>query len=399
MARAATVTAVSLDQLADIYEIHPILFNSLNGEGLMMYGQDTRPVQWQRNWQAHDMLGRSAIANAVYQAERNFIRELTWPITPTMFVNEKCFDVRLWEEPHFLTSISRQESFGSTNAGRCLLALRWGQIIAGGIEVTTTVSSSASLTCSEPNRLSINETWTVTVPTTATNPDEIHVYYAAADRLTSDVASWEIRPLDITISGGNAVIVGKRWQVVDPALQEVVSPEAYQGIEYSDDSNFVTAVEVRRIRLDTTQPHVTFYWRDGTTQTGFIEVEGNYHVVPYVGTYNTTTGVWDKLPFTYSRNEDLRYLTVTYQAGLPLVNGRVEQEVAQLIAQFATGFMSENMGNVIPTETQFNYWREDMARNAQILPYNADEFRNPLGAWRGAMEAWRYIIRQDRRSV
>ena len=396
MARAKTVTAVPLDQVAELYDIHPILFNGCNGEGLFMFGEASRPIQYQYNWQNHDMLSREAVARAIYQAEKNFQRELTWPIRPTTVVDEKCYHVQLWEEPQFLTSLGPTTFAGNPSQNRVPLALQWCQIIAGGIEVTTTLSTGTSLVWSDPDQLWIDATWTVTLATTVTDPSEIHVYYRAADRLTSAITTWEIRPLDITISGGTATIVGKRWQVVLPSLQERINPEAIEGIDYADDANFATAVEIRRIRLDTTQPHVTFYWQDGTTQTGFIEVWGTYSVIPYVGTY--TGGVWVKAPFSFAQNADLRYLTVSYQAGLPLTSGRVDEEVAQLITQFATGFMSDNMGNVIPTETQFNYWREDMARNAQILPYNADEFRNPLGAWRGAMEAWRYIVRQDRRS-
>lgn len=401
MARSKVITQLSLDEVAEAYEIHPILFNGCMGNNLFMFGEASRPVQYQYNWQNHDMLSRTAIAKGILQAEKNFQRELTWFIRPTVVTDEKCYHVQLWEEPQFLSSVSaRETSFaGSNDANRCPIVLQWGQIIAGGVSVTTTLSAGAALVWSDPNSNGTDETWTVTLATTATDPDEIHVYYASADRLTSDVSSWEIRPLDITISGGTATIVGKRWQVVSPAVQEIVNPEAYEGIDYSLDDNFITQVEVRRIRFDTTQPHVTFYWKDGTTQTGFIEVVGNYTVMPYVGSYNTTTGAWDKGGFSFSRNSDLRMLTVTYLSGIPLSGGRVEQEVAQLVAQFATGFMSENMGNVIPTESEFNYWREDMARNAQILPYNADEFRNPLGAWRGAMEAWRYIVRQDRRSL
>lgn len=401
MARAKALTSIPLDQVGEIYEIHPVLFNGCNGEGLMMFGEATRPVQWQFNWQNHDMLSRNAIANAIYKAERSFERELTWPIRPTYIANEKCFNVELWLENQFLVTPSAQESsFAGSNDNRSLMPLRWGQIIAGGIETSITLSTNLAVTYSQPNSLGINETWTATIATTATDPNEIRVFFRSNERLPNapNIGSWEIRPLDITISGGTATIVGKRWQGVLPSLAEQMNPEAYGGIDYSDDANFITAIEVRRIRLDTTLPHVTFYWKDGTTQTGFIEVWGNYHVIAYPGTYNATTGVWDKAALSFSSNDDLRYLTVSYQAGVPLADGRVDQEIAQLVCQFATGLMSASMGNVIPTEEIFNYWREDMARNAQILPYNADEFRNPLGSWRGAMEAWRYIVRQDRRS-
>jgi hypothetical protein len=389
MARSKIHTTIPLDTLADIWDINPILFNGCNGEGLVMYDSTTRPVIWQHNWQKHDQLGRDTIARSLRQAERNFERELGWPIAPTVIVNEEHYHVELWTESGLL----------SGGHVRNELALKWGMIQAGGVEATSTIALARPIDWDDLDNDGIQETWTLSATTTVTDVNEIAVYFSENDRMTSDLETWRIRPVDIEISGGEVTITGKRWQVIRPSQWEQPSPQAYEGIQYDDNSNFVATVDIRRKYFNTTASHVTFYWCDGSTQTGYFDIVGNHYVMPYAGTYDNTEGEWTETGFTFSSNSDLRKLTVSYLAGIPLENGQVEEEVATVVAQFATGFMPKNMGATIPVEAMFNHWREDMARNAQILPYNADEFRNPLGAWRGAMEAWRYIVRQDRRSA
>lgn len=140
------------------------------------------------------------------------------------------------------------------------LRLKWLKIKAFGTRATTLIQAGAVVTYSKSDpALTVNDlaTISVTLPAGVTNADEVQVFFRVADGapFTAD-ARWQIVPLDVSISGGNATITGHRSLFVQPSIwktpfigiNQVTRNEAVT----SDASDFVTLVDVYRVYPDAT---------------------------------------------------------------------------------------------------------------------------------------------------
>jgi hypothetical protein len=131
--------------------------------------------------------------------------------------------------------------------------LKWGHIQTIGVETETAIQSNVALTLSALG--SPIDPVVITVGTTVTEPGEIEVRHVAAkggsviEPLTTKIATRHgtILQPSISISGGVATIRIPRCHLVDPTLEQ---PET--GFDYTQDSNFVTSVNVYRVYVDTT---------------------------------------------------------------------------------------------------------------------------------------------------
>jgi hypothetical protein len=393
MANAQTPTAVSLDQFAQLMDVHPIIFNGLQGdEGVIMGDQTTRPLHYQYSWQFHESLGREAIAHALSQAETAIELELGAYLRPTWISSEK-----VWRKNYALY-VPQTPGYMDTEAlERAVLYPRRGQVLAGGIEARAVLSASAALTYADLDGDDVEESWSLTVSgvTTVTDTREVEVYFVADDRMgdTSYDERWRIRPVQITLDGTTLTIKGKRWQVATPALYEKPDMGLDDGINYNDADNFVTHLAVIRHYTDATTPYVNFYWLDGTAASeGYFVQQGANSVIPYIGEYSN--GAWVKTEDFPTTADQFHYLTMQYQSGLQVdANGNVPRPLALAIVHFALGFLPDEAAQVVPSEKVWNYFRREPSegKGGTMLGYTPEEFKNPFGTWRGAMEAWRYI--------
>lgn len=392
MAVSEITAAVSLDQWAAIMGVHPAYFNGVGHTDMMQYGQQSRPLIYQIDWQAHDNLGRSGIAYGIKEAEDAMVRELGWNLRPE-FKTVTLHQPRLWEKggPSVLGEGWR----------RTPTTLPDGHLIQGGVEKRTVMMANATVVPLNEFGDAFNTRWQIALTgvTGITDPAEIEIYFSSADRFTETSATpserWRIRPVEIELDTADETLTvyGDYWQLVKPRLQYKVNPGVEDGHDAGDAANFVTTVDVIQRYVDNSQAHVSLTWDDNTVQTGYMEVVSKYRALLYAGTYSGST--WSES--SLHRVGNPRKAVVSYLAGEPTdTNGNVHQELATVIARFSVGFMAKDLGNQTPVERQFTHWREDMARTDRPLPYYASEFKNPFGTWRGAMEAWRYVTRQNR---
>jgi len=387
MARASIATAVSLDQWAALWGIHPALFNGVMGSGLIKGDRTSRPVLYQHDWQNHDALGRESIAAAIQEAESRIAAELGWKAQPTA-ESDTLYRVTLVES---------SEAFIEQRITELLTPLHWGHVQNGGVITETLVEANVPVTYGEADDSNNRRSWSATLSTTLTDTSELAVYFSDNDRLTDRDETWRIRPVRLSISGGILTITGQRWQMVKPELWETLNPGLVEGLSPVNDDNFVFSVDVYRRRVVNTSSHVTFYWTDGTTQTGFLDVYGKWHVKLQPGTYADSE--WTASALTYTDPAKLRKVTVNYVAGQPTdAFGNVSTELARHIDRFSVGFLPKDMGSVVPAEMNYKYWREVLTADGNLRFYDYDPtlLENPLGKWRGAVEAWQYITRQNR---
>jgi hypothetical protein len=189
-------------------------------------------------WQSKDAVGRSEIVEAIDDARDKMFNHLNYRVGPE-------YVTKNFQYPRPVDG--RMEfSYAADARGRWLsVNVREGYIQAIGTEAREDLGNQA-VTYSDQYGGGLNDTFTVTATVTAgTDPDQIAIYFAAADRLDSEALSekWRIEPVKVTISGTTATIRGRAWLLVRPVL--------YQGwsatqIDPTVSGNFVTTVDVRR---------------------------------------------------------------------------------------------------------------------------------------------------------
>lgn len=160
------------------------------------------------------------------------------------------------EEEHVLTSSYVPEYYGFANSRGMPKSVltRWGKVLELGVKALSLIEADAAIVYSDSDGDGYDETATVSVITTVTDEEEIAVFYP------DETESWEIRPVEISLSGGTATITFRRELAVLPDLIErMPSPsDPHLVIDGDDDANFLTTVDVYRRYTDTSQ-QVVFY--------------------------------------------------------------------------------------------------------------------------------------------
>lgn len=213
----------------------------------------------------------------------------------------------------------------------------WKKLIAVGSRATTVIQAAAPIVYSKVATTSVDDTATITVATTVTDPEQIQVFFQVADGAAGAADErWRIMPVSVTISGGNAVIVGHRALFVKPSIwkkpmtgvSEITRNEALT----TNAGDFVTAVDVYRVFPDPTNA-VTLItdpilynssgFTQGLTQAGVAFIEDGLH-----GLYRVRLdGVcWRYYP---------EYIQFNYLAGQALSYGDMDSELAEALVHLA----------------------------------------------------------------
>ena len=201
-------TAVLLPEYPQILGISECSFYGVNNTGDVTH--ECRNI-WIKS-------ERDIIARYLAEAQAEIEAVTGYPLAPTWFT----------DEPHVY---------------RCPLLTKWGRVIAGGIRATHNLWIDAPVDHGGPLPAPFVDPATVTLATTVTDPDEIHVYYPASLGVEGPV---EIYPSDIDIAGGVATISIPRCRLVLPSLAD---NDRY-GIDYDTISNFLDVVDVIRVYND-----------------------------------------------------------------------------------------------------------------------------------------------------
>lgn len=397
MARADTRTLLPLDRFANLCQIHPLLFNQVTTDFMAVQAQQSQSnsacfspfLQWA--WQNADRVGREEIAQAIQTAEEHLARYLRFPVAPTWIRAERHV-FPLPANPSLPTAVFTPRYDWMT------LQLDQGYIISGGVEAFSVVSAGAAIVYSDTDLDGYKETATITVATSLTDPAEIALFYPSVNADTA----WEIRPITVTISGGNATIVCRREQLVLAAKLTSLTPQSIDGLV---DSNFLTTVDVYRRYNDPSQ-QVEFLWYNEpcqesagvyVTQTGILQVrDSRLGLVAVQPATWDGTSAWDAVPFAECRPPDA--LRFWYHAGYP--SGTLtylDPMWERAVTYYALALLDRPLCGCKGIEAQLQRWREDLAMRrtgraesaSYALPSGA--LQNPFGTYRGALYAWERV--------
>lgn len=211
MARSDIKTWLPLDKFAAIIGLSPFGFNQLHSNTFQQ-NNVCGETFFQYSWQHSDRIGRDEIAMAIQAAEREIAAEAGFNLMPDWVVEERL----QYPQPFVpgVYNLSGLNPRGMLNS----VELRRGHVISGGVKQKVVIQYAVAVVRSDLDGDGFNETCTVTAATTATVADEIRIYYPGHN----GEDGWEIRPIKVVISGGNATITFKVWQIpIETAFEDL----------------------------------------------------------------------------------------------------------------------------------------------------------------------------------
>jgi hypothetical protein len=369
------------------------------------------------SWQGSDAAGRDDIRRAIERAEQNLFSYLQYRVAPQYVETEPL----VWPRFNDASQI-RYADIDATGRRVAMMAPEF-YIQAMGIEQLTLVGQATvgggTLVYSDVFGTGFADTFTITLPTTVTDPDEIAVYFASADRFDSTATQdrWRIEPLDITISGGNVTITGRRWLVVKPLLYQKPNLTA---IDPTNAANFATALDVYQRTTNgngnsvtTAQATLVFESSDcggwgagfcagvtGSTDPGTVgEVIARAGIrnkvlgliTPAAAVYNSSTGLWSTAGCGSCYAEPDR-VKLRYLAGYPLENGRMAPIWQETVTMLAAAELKRRICACRETNERLHDLQLDMAlQSTQTERYQRSQkdLDNPFGTRLGHIQAWK----------
>jgi hypothetical protein len=314
-----------------------------------------------------------------------------------------------------------------SHGGWIPVTLNEGLVRACGIEAFTELDASAALVFSDEDGDGLNDTFTTTVATTVTDPDQIAIYFKSADRLDTDSelsARWRIEPINVTFAAGTATIKGKRWLVVKPVLYE---RKGNYPIDPTVAANFITDVVIYRRYTDmtgqvsTTNSQSALIWEShpcswGCTTpanstdpssegwvAGRSGIRDSYNgiVIPAEAVYDATTGTWAHTSSCINVCSEPDKVLIRYLAGLDLDSkGWMQRTMRTIVSRLAAAEMTRRICACDAANREWSNWQFDISRLNSPETYQAslNVLDNPLGTRRGHIYAWQQI-KQLARSV
>lgn len=401
MSYAKTLTTIPIQRVADVLQIDPWHFNSVY--------TDQHPVTnacddvwYQHNWQSAGKISREDMAMALRQAEDLVTERLGWFFLPKWITEETKL------QPHYRTELY---NFANSRGERKSVITKWGKVYEVGARANTLIEADAAVSFEDDDGDTFDEIMQVVVATTVTDPEEIRVYYP--EKEGKDV--YEIRPIDVSISGGIATIKFPKYLGVLETLLEYQQHPAEGTIAVSgdDNTNFLQTVDVYRVYTDTSTQMV-FHNEDGCycdsgicefcDETGCLLIrDKELGIIAYRrATWDEDTEEFVTAYHTYAPHK----ATIYYRAGLTnseldMPTRQVDPAWERMVIFFALSFLDTEMCGCSNTKRIVDYQLEDLALSNSERSYSVswDALDNPFGTTRAAMALWKRVYAENARMV
>jgi hypothetical protein len=356
----------------------------------------------QYGWQNADAAGRADILEAIQAAEHTLIDHLGFAPAPRWEADELPFPQYNDRRGQFLSAVDAMGQWMPFKLAR-------GEVLELGAMARSLVGN-ASVTLSDEDGDGLKEAFTLSIATTVTDPDELAVYFAAADRFDgSDVSErWRVQPVRVTISAGTATIKGRTWTIVKPVRYEGVSASP---LDPADEANFASSLAVYRLYSNPTDQGA-FVWE--TQPGGCVDCTGSAgdpsatttatarYVIRHSelgivagesAAYDTVSQAWcaQGWPVGYAPAR----VRVNYLAGRPRIDGRMATAMKTVVARMAAAELSRRICACDVANRELYRWQFDRARaaGANDEQYSIDprDLGNPFGTREGHIWAWKQV--------
>lgn len=301
MARSDIYTWLPIDEWGRIMG-----YNLWEMNGFSQWSSDQRSCgsTWYQSPNETDRVSRDEVAQAIKTAETlicDYVNYYLLPTWDTIEVNPPRF-----RTPGYKSNVNVRNYPKSVQMPK-------GHVYALGTKGSTAISTGVAITRVDLDGDSFNETARITVDLTGVDSNEVRVYYPGEN----GADAWEIRPIKIS---GNTI----EWPIYLIPARALVNPLAPVPINPSDDSNYLTTVDVYRVYNDTSDRVTLVYFEDpACTPTC------NYNVSSNCG---------------YVQNQELGYV---------VYNPSLYTEPDQLWINYYSGYRANRTRSLVELD---NYW-------------------------------------------
>lgn len=390
--RSQPRTLLSIERFAQLVSYSPMLMHQVYVPELQDISSCSDPIL-QYTWQprAGGRPGREEIAHAIQQAETTLEEYLGFSVLPRWYVDD--------DAPVMGTH------YGYKAFYRLGVRTKGGHFVQGGQEAWTLVASSAPVAYTDRDGDGYLERATVTVNTAVTDDDEIAVYYPG----TQHDPGWEIRPIEVSITGGVATIRFYRHQCVIPERIEELDANGVLG---TDNNQFLGSVDVYRHYNDPSKMGIV-EWEGGicdtdgcvwSAQTACVLSKDDRN-----GLLQVSAADWDGTKWVHTCPTwwtPPTRVRLWYRAGLrdktlarPMRDMSRELERAE--AYLALSYMDRAWQSCEQIRNLQAHWRQDLSVRESTqggsMSFNMSRrlLDNPLGTTRAAVHAWNVVQRMS----
>jgi hypothetical protein len=386
-------------------------------------------LTFEYDWQGSDAAGRASIRESIAIAEQLLTEYLGYHPAPVYGS-----DTVPWPRA-YAANLTRARDLDAT--GRRVAVLGPGYVQALGVMQETLVGAATvaggELVYSAQFNPALQDTFTITLPTTVTDPAQIVVYFAAADRFdgmdfsTANGPRWEITPVQVSITGGNVVIVGRKWLVGRPILYENPIAAAF---DPQTAGNFATSLEVWQrttnsggTSVDNCQATLIYETNDcgacwgrcccgGTVSsdpatTGLVIARAGIRdatlglVTPAAAVYDPDLGVWRSQWCCAGSYCDPDRVTLRTLSGYPLRNGQMDPRMRTIMCLLSAAEMKRRICACRESNERLHDLQQDLtleSTETERYAVPTEQLNNPFGTRRGHVRAWQaardYILRR-----
>lgn len=389
-----------LDEWRRIMGFHPFHFWQLADTALAPVTSACNTLVFESSWQYADAVGRSDILRAIQHAEDKLADYLGFAPAPRQEYDEVPFPQFFDPRNTYLSSADAQ--------GRWLALNLTKRRVATLGTLTVAEIGDAAVTLSDTDGDGLNDTFTVSIATTVTDPDQLAVYFAAADRFDgSDLSErWRVVPVSVSIAAGVATIKGRAWTIVKPVQYSGVGRN---GLEATGNV-YAGTLTVARRAVDTTQQG-EWLWEtspgggcDTNDPSGYYAQGARYIVrnsdagivAGEAAEYDTDAQVWGATawPVAYAPERARVYYTAGYTDGSAPMAEWMKIVVARLAAaEMAAPICGCKVANRELSRWQFDLALQSGAADAEGYQLSFEDMNCPFGTRRGQVYAWHEIQR------
>lgn len=392
--------------------LNPWFFWGMAHNQYMPLNEHCSPLTFEYAWQGSDAAGRDDLRRAIERAEQMLLSYVGYRPAPAY--TEQTVD---WTRYHQIDQVryANQDASGR----RVAIPLPEGYVQALGVEQLTLIGTATvgggTLVYSDAFSTGFQDTFTITLPTTVTDPSQIAVYFAAADRLDGQAVGdrWRIEPLLVSISGGNVTIKGRKWLLVRPVLYEAPRPA---GLDPTLTTTFVTSLEVyqRTTNQDgnsvTTSQALLIYesndcgtcwgpcWSassdPGTVGTVIARAGIRSSVLglvtPGAAVYDSSASTWSSAWCCGYCDPDR--VKVRYLAGYPLEDGQMARQWQSVVVKLASAELKRRICACRDTNERLHDLQQDLSlasTTTERYQVSQRDLDNPFGTRRGHIAAWK----------
>jgi len=392
---------------------HPFHFWGLSNDSIAP-SSSCNTIVHEHAWQSADAVGRAEIREAIQTAEEMMRKHLKYSPAPHYVIETISF-------PRYPDGRFEARGYGEADGRGMTVRLKEGQVQAVGTETLTLIASPA-VVYTDRDGDGIDDTFSLVFPTTVTDPDEIAVYFAAADRLDSQPAGerWRINPVSVAISGGSCTVIGRSWLLVKPIRYEGVATD---DIDPDESTNFAASLDVYRrytsagTEYDTaqavliweTRPYPEWAVLPSASPTVSTDAAGEAYALARCGIRDAANGivtvgesVYDAATGTWALARNFGYycrppdrVIVRYLAGWPMEKGRVSLRFREPIIALAAAELTRPICACDSANRKLYDYQFDLSRSAGVndeqYATSQDVLTNPFGTRRGHVRAWRAV--------